>query len=130
MKQPNLLEKANAQFCEIPQNLLIEVYLQLIKDLLKVGITHELSKDQALESNQAQLIKMEHLYDFTHNLVKSLFEGQSEKIWQLIYTVDIPEELFLEITSLSSEERNIMVTKIILLREWQKVECRKKYSSR
>ncbi len=104
------------------ENFLKEVITQLNKDFNKIGITIEIPLNVKAEKVSELLVKM---IDTINN------SAHSEKIKQLLYIIDVPEET---ITDLMIENPELNYSNIIVFtlirREIQKILFRKQYSNK
>jgi len=60
------------------------------------------------------------------NLLKQLADKHSEKFWNFLYVVDLPEEMLKEAFIFENAKRKL--ARIVLIREWQKVILRQHFS--
>lgn len=118
------LDKFDVIKSEFPQKNLIPIYNQFIKDLEKVGHSIKRSKsDEKLIQQSAS-----ELYKWMQQIVASLWTQNLEKLWQLLYIVDLPEATIKDLPELEENEQLDRLSKLIFLRELQKVELRKRFS--
>ena len=100
-------------------NFLNETVSQLKKDFLMVGVNFDIPKP---------VLSYSSLFNFTFNLVDALNEKDSQKILNLLYRIDLSEEIVkneMQQTELSFTK---MLSEMIVKRELYKVIIRKKIS--
>ena len=98
---------------------LSETVVQLEKDFLMIGINFDIQKPVA---------DYKTLFSFTYNLVNSLNEKEPKQILNLLYRIDLSEEMVqkqMQETALSFTE---MLSELIVKRELYKVVLREKFS--
>ena len=98
---------------------LSETVLQLEKDFLMIGVNFDIQKPVA---------DYKTLFSFTYNLVNSLNEKEPKQILNLLYRIDLSEEMVqkqMQETALSFTE---MLSELIVKRELYKVVLREKFS--
>tara|TARA_B100000378_G_scaffold191118_1_gene155355 strand:+ start:170 stop:535 length:366 start_codon:yes stop_codon:yes gene_type:complete len=98
---------------------LAETLAQLEKDFLMIGVNFDIEKP---------IVEYKTLFAFTNNLVNSLNEQNPKLILNLLYRIDLSEEMVqkqMQETSLSFSE---MLSELIVKRELYKVVLRKKIS--
>ena len=96
---------------------LVETLTQLEKDFLMIGVSFDIEKP---------IVEYKTLFAFTTNLVDSLNEQNPKLLLNLLYRIDLSEEMVqkkMQETSLSFSE---MLSKLIVKRELYKVLLRKK----
>ena len=115
----NLFMSTLLSFSEDLKNkeFLIEVINQLNKDFSKIGLTIEIPSTIKAEKVSELLLKIiDKLSHSTH----------SDKIQQLLYCVDVPEEVITDVLNENTElDYNTVIAFTILRREIQKVMYRK-----
>ena len=98
---------------------LAETLAQLEKDFLMIGVNFDIQKPVA---------DYKTLFSFTYNLVNSLNEQNPKLLLNLLYRIDLSEEMVqkqMQETSLSFSE---ILSELIVKRELYKVLLRKKIS--
>jgi len=98
---------------------LSETVVQLEKDFLMIGVNFDIQKPVA---------DYKTLFSFTYNLVNSLNEKEPKQILNLLYRIDLSEEMVqkqMQETALSFTE---MLSELIVKRELYKVVLREKFS--
>ena len=111
------LEKVNDSIEE--NSFLNETVEQLEKDFLMVGVNFDVPKP---------VLSYSSLFNFTIHLVDALQEKDSQKILNLLYRIDLSEEIVkneMQQTELSFTK---MLSEMIIKRELYKVIIRKKIS--
>ena len=111
------LEKVNDSIEE--NSFLNETVEQLEKDFLMIGVNFDVPKP---------ILNYSSLFNFTFNLVDALNEKDSQKILNLLYRIDLSEEIVkneMQQTELSFTK---MLSEMIVKRELYKVIIRKKIS--
>jgi len=111
------LEKVNDFIKE--NSFLNETAEQLEKDFLMIGVNFDVPKP---------ILNYSSLFNFTFNLVDALNEKDSQKILNLLYRIDLSEEIVkneMQQTELSFTK---MLSEMIVKRELYKVIIRKKIS--
>ena len=96
-----------------------ETVAQLEKDFLLIGVSFDIQKPVA---------DYKTLFSFTYNLVNSLNEKEPKQILNLLYRIDLSEEMVqkqMQETALSFTE---MLSELIVKRELYKVVLREKFS--
>jgi len=118
MKSP-ILPKLNSSISEVPFEHTKKIWQQFQRDLAKIG--HENSKVSPTDLSVNQLLTK-------INEVLSVFAfGKIERFWQLLYVVDLPE---IYLTKIDFTDQGIEeCSKIVLLREYQKVILRLHFSA-
>jgi len=111
------LEKVNDSIEE--NSFLNETVEQLEKDFLMVGVNFDVPKP---------VLSYSSLFNFTFNLVDALNEKDSQKILNLLYRIDLSEEIVK--TEMQKTDFNFskMLSEMIVKRELYKVIIRKKIS--
>tara|TARA_B100000809_G_scaffold42702_1_gene37078 strand:+ start:343 stop:684 length:342 start_codon:yes stop_codon:yes gene_type:complete len=98
---------------------LSETVVQLEKDFLMIGVNFDIQKPVA---------DYKTLFSFTYNLVNSLNEKEPKQILNLLYRIDLSEEMVqkqMQETALSFTE---MLSELIVKKELYKVVLREKFS--
>ena len=98
---------------------LSETVVQLEKDFLMIGVNFDI---------QTPVADYKTLFSFTYNLVNSLNEKEPKQILNLLYRIDLSEEMVqkqMQETALSFTE---MLSELIVKRELYKVVLREKFS--
>ena len=98
---------------------LSETVVELEKDFLMIGVNFDIQKPVA---------DYKTLFSFTYNLVNSLNEKEPKQILNLLYRIDLSEEMVqkqMQETALSFTE---MLSELIVKRELYKVVLREKFS--
>jgi len=111
------LEKVNDSIEE--NSFLNETVEQLEKDFLMIGVNFDVPKP---------ILNYSSLFNFTFNLVDALNEKDSQKTLNLLYRIDLSEEIVkheMQQTELSFTK---MLSEMIVKRELYKVIIRKKIS--
>ena len=111
------LEKVNDSIEE--NSFLNETAEQLEKDFLMIGVNFDFPKP---------ILNYSSLFNFTFNLVDALNEKDSQKILNLLYRIDLSEEIVK--TEMQKTDFNFskMLSEMIVKRELYKVIIRKKIS--
>ena len=111
------LEKVNDSIKE--NSFLNETVEQLEKDFLMIGVDFDVPKP---------ILNYSSLLNFTFNLVDALNEKDSQKILNLLYRIDLSEEIVK--TEMQKTDFNFskMLSEMIVKRELYKVIIRKKIS--
>jgi len=111
------LEKVNDFIKE--NSFLNETVEQLEKDFLMIGVNFDVPKP---------ILNYSSLFNFTFNLVDALNEKDSQKILNLLYRIDLSEEIVK--TEMQKTDFNFskMLSEMIVKRELYKVIIRKKIS--
>jgi len=111
------LEKVNDSIEE--NSFLNETVEQLEKDFLMIGVNFDVPKP---------ILNYSSLFNFTFNLVDALNEKDSQKILNLLYRIDLSEEIVK--TEMQKTDFNFskMLSEMIVKRELYKVIIRKKIS--
>lgn len=112
------LAKLDGYLDEVPQIELNKIFEQFERDMARGGCV-EYESHRAFET-------LSQLFDFVHKIVSSIFMKNSQDFWQLIYIIDLPEVVVSEIVSNHNDLQYL--SKLILYREWQKIQLRKRYS--
>jgi hypothetical protein len=99
---------------------------------LKTGIAL-IRKDFNLEASELSFeettLSADILLDRLDKLVAYLLEKDFSRLLQILYRIDIPEEKLRQALASNKGEPSTMIARLILERELQKVETRKRYSS-
>ena len=111
------LEKVNDSIEE--NSFLNETVEQLEKDFLMVGVTFDVPKP---------VLSYFSLFNFTLHLVDALNEKDSQKILNLLYRIDLSEEIVKDEMQQTDLSFTKMISEMIVKRELYKVIIRKKFS--
>jgi len=111
------LEKVNDSIEE--NSFLNETVEQLEKDFLMVGVNFDVPKP---------VLSYSSLFNFTLHLVDSLNEKDSQKILNLLYRIDLSEEIVKDEMQQTDLSFTKMISEMIVKRELYKVIIRKKFS--
>ena len=111
------LEKVNDSIEE--NSFLNETVEQLEKDFLMVGVTFDVPKP---------VLSYSSLFNFTLHLVDSLNEKDSQKILNLLYRIDLSEEIVKDEMQQTELSFTKMISEMIVKRELYKVIIRNKFS--
>jgi len=118
------LAKINTLWSEIPKNSGNSTLDQLIKDLQRASIDSSiLTLDTDNES-----IELEKVLNLLMKILADLIAVNEERFWQLIYLIDLPESIFNELKKVELIMELELISKLIVYREWQKTEFRKRFS--
>ena len=111
------LEKVNDS---IEENFFLnETVEQLEKDFLMVGVNFDVPKP---------VLSYSSLFNFTLHLVDALNEKDSQKILNLLYRIDLSEEIVKDEMQQTDLSFTKMISEMIVKRELYKVIIRKKFS--
>ena len=111
------LEKVN-DFIE-ENSFLNETVEQLEKDFLMVGVNFDVPKP---------VLSYSSLFNFTIHLVDALQEKDSQKILNLLYRIDLSEEIVKDEMQQTELSFTKMISEMIVKRELYKVIIRNKFS--
>ena len=111
------LEKVNDFIKE--NSFLNETAEQLEKDFLMIGVNFDVPKP---------ILNYSSLFNFTFNLVDALNEKDSQKILNLLYRIDLSEEIVKNEMQKTDFNFSKMLSEMIVKRELYKVIIRKKIS--
>ena len=111
------LEKVNDSIEE--NSFLNETVEQLEKDFLMIGVNFDVPKP---------ILNYSSLFNFTFNLVDALNEKDSQKILNLLYRIDLSEEIVKNEMQKTDFNFSKMLSEMIVKRELYKVIIRKKIS--
>ena len=111
------LEKVNDSIEE--NSFLNETVEQLEKDFLMVGVNFDVPKP---------VLSYSSLFNFTLHLVDDLNEKDSQKILNLLYRIDLSEEIVKDEMQQTDLSFTKMISEMIVKREIYKVIIRKKFS--
>ena len=111
------LEKVNDSIEE--NSFLNETVEQLEKDFLMVGVNFDVPKP---------VLNYSSLFNFTLHLVDVLNEKDSQKILNLLYRIDLSEEIVKDEMQQTELSFTKMISEMIVKRELYKVIIRKKFS--
>ena len=100
-------------------SFLNETVEQLEKDFLMVGVNFDVPKP---------VLSYSSLFNFTLHLVDSLNEKDSQKILNLLYRIDLSEEIVKDEMQQTDLSFTKMISEMIVKRELYKVIIRKKFS--
>lgn len=118
----NKLKFANLSISlqEIPDSKVGEIVEQFMRDVNKCScsIKFDLKKG-------ANILELK---EFIFFYLKKISIENEEMLWQLLYLIDLPEDLLNQI--MKSEDRFENLSKLVLIREWQKVFIRQNYSAK
>lgn len=99
--------------------LFIKLVRQLQKDFVLANISVDIKED----------IGITELKDLLHEKIYFLLMERFPEYLNLLYIVDVPENLFKELIVTDAVEISEQVSFLILKREFQKVRLKEKYSS-
>ena len=111
------LEKVNDSIEE--NSFLNETVEQLEKDFLMVGVNFDVPKP---------VLNYSSLFNFTLHLVDVLNEKDSQKILNLLYRIDLSEEIVKDEMQQTELSFTKMISEMIVKRELYKVIIRNKFS--
>lgn len=111
------LEKVNDSIEE--NSFLNETVEQLEKDFLMVGVNFDVPKP---------VLSYSSLFNFTLHLIDALNEKDSQKILNLLYRIDLSEEIVKDEMQQTELSFTKMISEMIVKRELYKVIIRKKFS--
>ena len=111
------LEEVNDSIEE--NSFLNETVEQLEKDFLMIGVNFDVPKP---------ILNYSSLFNFTFNLVDALNEKDSQKILNLLYRIDLSEEIVKNEMEQTDFNFSKMLSEMIVKRELYKVIIRKKIS--
>ena len=111
------LEEVNNSIDE--NSFLNETVEQLEKDFLMVGVNFDVPKP---------VLSYSSLFNFTLHLVDVLNEKDSQKILNLLYRIDLSEEIVKDEMQQTDLSFTKMISEMIVKRELYKVIIRKKFS--
>ena len=111
------LEKVNDSIEK--NSFLNETVEQLEKDFLMVGVNFDVPKP---------VLNYSSLFNFTLHLIDALNEKDSQKILNLLYRIDLSEEIVKDEMQQTDLSFTKMISEMIVKRELYKVIIRKKFS--
>ena len=111
------LEKVNDSIEE--NSFLNETVEQLEKDFLMVGVNFDVPKP---------VLSYSSLFNFTLHLIDALNEKDSQKILNLLYRIDLSEEIVKDEMQQTELSFTKMISEMIVKRELYKVIIRNKFS--
>ncbi len=121
--ESNIIPNWNNHVSEIPQIILKDVLNQLNRDLIKAGID-EMDKNALMKEWEKE---KDSLVTTLSSMLTEIYAEKEEKWWNLIYIVDLPEIVMRGLILEGLEQKMNEIGKLLLIREWQKVELKRRF---